>query len=425
MAITPPMGPVFIALPMDVLDAPNEESIVPVSVPVTRVTPPSDLIAEAASMLATARNPMIIMGDGVSYSEATAELTRVAELSGAEVWGANSSEVNISASHPLFRGQLGHMFGDHSQPIVSQADTVLICGTYLFPEVFPTLTEVFAPHTKVIHIDLDAYEVAKNFPVDLGLICDPKVTLAQLSIALEAIMTGEQRAAANERIRACAAKKQHEITTQYELDKTRSDALPLHASVFMRELASRLPKDAVIFDEALTVSPDLVNHIPPDLPGHYFLTRGGSLGVGVPGAIGLKLAHPEKTVIGFSGDGGSMYTFQALWTAAHHKIGAKFVICNNRSYQILKLNIQQYWKERQMEEHGFPASFTLDNPEIRFDELALALGVKATRVEYPQQIDAAIAMALADDEPFLIDLVLTNDIPDHMIHKAVYKYGSA
>jgi GMC oxidoreductase/Thiamine pyrophosphate enzyme, C-terminal TPP binding domain len=80
----------------------------------------------------------------------------------------------------------------------------------------------------------------------------------------------------------------------------------------------------MIFDESLTVSPELARYLPPTVPGHFFQTQGGSLGVGIPGAIGMKLAHPDKTVVGFTGDGGSMYTTQALWTAAHHKIGTTY-----------------------------------------------------------------------------------------------------
>jgi len=151
------------------------------------------------------------------------------------------------------------------------------------------------------------------------------------------------------------------------------------------------------------------------LPGHYFQTRGGSLGVGIPGALGLKLAHPDKTVIGFTGDGGSMYTIQALWTAAHHNIPAKFVICNNQSYLILKLNIMQYWKERGIEEHAFPAPFDLTEPVVRFDELARSMGVQAARVETPDQIAPAIRQALDHDGPFLIDLVVTNQVPGSKI----------
>jgi benzoylformate decarboxylase len=425
MAATPPMGPVFVSLPMDILDAPNNEEIVSTSYLHTRTAPEPSLIAAAAQMLAAAQHPLIIMGDGVAFSGAQQELTQVAELLGAEVWGADSSEVNISATHPLFKDLLGHMFGDHSRRITSQADTVLICGTYVFPEVFPALSGAFAPTAKIIHIDLDAYEVAKNFPVTLGVISDPKVTLARLAETLQTTMTTAQRAAAAARFTQLAATKEREEQAQREADRQRYNAVPLHASRFMEDLANHLSAETIIFDEALTVSPDLVSYIPPITPGYYFSARGGSLGLGFPGAIGVKLAHPDKTVIGFNGDGGCMYTFQALWTAAHHKIGAKFVVCNNHSYELLKLNLQQYWRERGIPEHDFPAGFDLNGPDIRFDTLAQALGVQATRVETPEHIEPAIKQALANDEPFLIDLVLTNEVPNHVAQKAIHRCSQA
>ncbi len=416
IAATPPMGPVYVCLPMDVLDAINDEVVTPTSIPVTRVAPEPDYITQAASMLAAAQKPMIITGDGVAASGAQAALTRVAELVGAEVWGADSSEVNMSATHPLFKDMLGHMFGQHSQAITSQADVVLICGTYVFPEVFPALSEVFAPGAKVIHIDLNAYEVAKNFPVDVGLISDPKVTLEKLAVTLDTAMIAAQKAAATERARQHATAKEQEIAKQRAMDRAKHGTFPLHAAEFMEELAAQLPKDALIFDEALTTTPDLLRYLPPTMPGHYFQTRGGSLGVGIPGAIGLKLAHPDKTVIGFSGDGGSMYTIQALWSAAHHQIDAKFVICNNHSYKLLKLNIQQYWHELQLPEHEFPAAFDLSHPDIQFATLAQAMGVAAVRVERSEQIAPAIREALNHDGPFLIDLVITNEVPNHPVH---------
>src|SRR5579863_839253 len=233
IAATPPMGPVYVCLPMDVLDALNEEEVVPTSFPMTRVAPEPEQIAQVAALLASASKPMIIMGDGVAASGAQAELTRVAEITGAEVWGADSSEVNMSASHPLFKDLLGHMFGEHSRAITSRADVVLICGTYVFPEVFPALTSVFAPEAKVIHIDLNAYEVAKNFPVDLGLICDPKTTLAKLALALERAMTADQKAAAASRGRQHATEKEQEVAAQRLADMSRRETVPLYASRFM------------------------------------------------------------------------------------------------------------------------------------------------------------------------------------------------
>jgi thiamine pyrophosphate-dependent acetolactate synthase large subunit-like protein len=410
IAATPPMGPVFVALPMDVLDAPTEEPVVPTSVPDTRVVPPPETVARAAELLAAASRPVILVGDGVAFSGAQGELVRVAEVLGAEVWGANSSEVNIPASHALFRGQLGHMFGDHSRAITSQADAVLVVGTYVFPEVFPALQGAFAEGAPVVHIDLDAYEIAKNFPVELGLAADPKLTLAALADTLAERVDAD---AARARVDELTALKEHETEAALEGDLEFEDAVPLHMSAFTAELARQAPDDVIVFDEALTVSPEVTRYLVPDLPNHFFQTRGGSLGVGIPGALGIKLARPDKTVIGFTGDGGSMYTIQALWTAAHYGIGAKLVICNNRSYQLLKLNVQQYWRERDLPERAFPASFDLRDPDIRFDELARSLGVAAGRVETPDEIGPAIAEALAHDGPYLIDLVLRGDVPGH------------
>jgi benzoylformate decarboxylase len=413
IAATPPMGPVFISLPMDILDAINDEPVVPTSIPSTRVVPDPQDLERAASILAEASKPLVVVGDGVAFADAQAEVTRVAEIIGAQVWGSDSSEPNMSATHPLYGGLLGHMFGEDSRRVVSQADAILIAGTYVFPEVFPDLSGNFAPGAKIIHIDLNTYEIAKNFPVDIGLLGDPKPSLAQLAISLEKVMDSSQVAAANQRVVDLTEAHKQGLAAQLKKDRKVHNSTPLHMSRFAEELASQLPKDAIVFDEALTNSPELCRYLPPTTIGNYFQTRGGSLGVGIPGAIGAKLAHPEKTVIGFTGDGGSMYTIQALWTAAHHQINAKFVICNNHSYRILKLNIQHYWQEEQIEEHKFPASFDICNPEIKFDELARSLGVPSIRVEEPKQIAPAIAQALQHDGPFLIDLVLTNEVPNH------------
>ncbi len=177
----------------------------------------------------------------------------------------------------------------------------------------------------------------------------------------------------------------------------------------LREVAAAVPEDVMVFDEALTASPLVSRYLPPRLPGHSFLTRGGSLGVGIPGAIGMKLAHPERTVLGFTGDGGSMYTFQALWTAARYGVGAKFVVCNNHRYELLNENIAQYWRERGIPSHHFPTSFDIGRPEIDFVGLAGALGVPGTRVDKAEQAGDAVAEMLAHDGPFLID-VATDDL---------------
>ncbi|MFD7029614.1 thiamine pyrophosphate-binding protein [Streptomyces sp. NPDC059917] len=397
IAMTPPRGPVFVALPMDVLDEPNTEPVLPATVPLTDVAPSPASVGRAAELLAAAERPVVLIGDGVALSGAQAELVAVAELLGADVYEVDSSEVNIAASHPLRRGQSGHMFGPHSKELIAGADGVLIVGTYVFPEVFPELESPFRAGAKVVHIDLDAYEIAKNHPVDLGLAADPKRALRALVGALERLLTPQRRAAAAARLDVRVRER-----TRAARDAGPGDGTPM--AVFLRALAERTGGDLIVFDEALTTSPLVTHYLPAERPGDYHLTRGGSLGVGFPGAVGAKLARPERTVVGFAGDGGSMYTYQALWTAARHGIEAKFVVCNNRKYRLLDDNIARYWRERAIPEHGFPDSFDLSRPEIDFAALARALGAGGTRVEKPDEAAAAVERMLAHPGPFLVDV---------------------
>ena len=413
MAATPPFGPVFLSVPQDVLDATNDEPVAPTVVPSSRVAPEPSIVAAVTALLAGAQNPLILMGDGVAHSQAQPELAHLAEVLGARVYGVMASELNISWTHPLYCGLLGHMFGHSSQRAVAEADAVVICGTYVFPEVFPLLTNPFRPDAKIIHIDLDPYEIAKNHPVTVGLISDPKLTLKALADALTDAVTPAQRVAAAERMRAIGAANERTLLDARSRDEAARDAVPLHMSAFAAELANHLPENAILFDESLTHFPELTRWLPPRAPGSFFQTPGGTLGVGLPGAIGVKLAHPERTVLGFSGDGGSMSTFQALWTAARYRIGAKFVVCNNGGYRLLKQNLLDYWRGLGLTPDQFPefpASFDIRDPGLDFVGLAQALGVPGKRVATPADIAPAIRTMLAHDGPFLIDLLLDGGV---------------
>jgi benzoylformate decarboxylase len=352
---------------------------------------------------------MILMGDGVASSGAQQELTRVAEMLGAEVWGVDSGELNMSFAHPLYQGQTGHMFGASSLPTVRRGDVILIVGTYVLPEVFPEVGDIFAPDAVIIHVDLDSYAIAKNHRVDMGVVADPRLTLAALAGALRMCTGDAQRAAAETRAKELGEARAATRRTELEHDAASKDAVPMHFATFAAELARQAPDDAVLFDEALTSSPDLTRHLPPTSPGSFFQTRGGSLGVGFPGAIGVQFADPGRTVIGISGDGGSMYTIQALWTAARHQLPTKFVVANNGAYKLLHLNVEQYWAEQRIAKHDYPISFDLSHPPLQFAELARAMSVDSVRVEKPWEVGPAVRQMLASPGPFLIDLVLESD----------------
>ena len=415
MAATPPTGPVFLGLPQDILDAPNDEPVLPTVFPSSRVVPEPAAIARAAEILCQAQNPLILMGDGIARSGAQAELAQLAEVLGAGVFGVDSSEVNLSESHPLYGGLTGHMFGHDSARVVGEADVIVICGTYVFPEVFPSLTSPFKPDARLIHIDLDAFEIAKNHPITMGFLSDPKLTLKSLADAVTDLFQPPQREAAAARGKALGEANRKARAEARARDEQARDAVPLHMSAFAEELARQLPPNAIIFDEVLTHSDELCRWLPPEVPGQFFQTRGGSLGVGIPGAIGIKLAHPERPVIGLTGDGGSMYTIQALWTAAHYNIGAKFVICNNHSYRLLKFNLLDYWQQQGLKPQDFPSSFPrffdLQGPDLDFVGLARAMGVSGIRVTQPSEIAPAIQTMLNHEGPFLIDLVVDGNVP--------------
>jgi thiamine pyrophosphate-dependent acetolactate synthase large subunit-like protein len=415
IAATPPMGPVYVCLPMDVLDAENHEDARPTLIPSTRSIPPREDIAAVADILRSAATPIIFMGDGIAYSQANVELAALAETLGAEVYGVDVGDVNMDTMHPSYQGTTGHMFGSASLPITRKGDVNLVVGTYMVPEVFPDLGDIFAPGARVIHVDLNAYEIAKNHRVDIAMVADPKLTLASLTRELHGSMTESDRAAAAARFRELARRKDEKRSAELTHDAEHRGALPLRMEDFMEPLAKRLPAGAIIFDEALTNSPAVTRYAPPRDAGSYFQTRGGSLGVGIPGAMGVAMAQPSRTVIGFTGDGGSMYTIQALWSAVRHNVPAKFVVCNNQSYKLLQLNITAYWNERDIPAHDYPLSFDLSRPALRFDRIAESMGVAAVRVERPEQIVPAIDAMLGHNGPFLIDLVLEGDVKPELV----------
>src|SRR5579859_5626649 len=376
-AATPPYGPVFLALPMDVLDQPATEPVARTIPVASRVLPDRSVIAAAARLLAAAQHPLILMGDGITAA-----------------------------------GAQGHMFGEASRTVTSAADVVLACGTTLLPEVFPLADGVFAPNAKLIHFDLNEAEIGKNFPTAIAALADPKPTLAALAQELGQIMDAGQRATARDRLAHQRQAKEEARAKARAADQAAWQNGRLHISQFAKALAARLPPDAMIFDEALTSSPELMRYLPQDRPGYYFQTRAGMLGTGLPAAVGLKAAYPDRLVIGFTGDGGGISTIQALATAARHGLGAKFVVCNNRSYRILKYNLRNYWQAlQQPANQAFPPSFDLDRPQLRFDKLAEGQGVAALRVERPDEIEPALDRALQQpNEPFLIDLMLSSEL---------------
>lgn len=423
VASTPPCGPVYLCVPQDILDAEIDEQIFPAHIPQLASSVSESSLAAIAELIAQSNDPILLVGDGVAWSAANDALLSLAECLGARVYMADGGEVNFPEDHPLYFGSTGHMFGESSLPITRESDCVIAIGCYLLPEVFPHLGDIFAPSAKVIHLDSNPANIAKNHRVDSSLVGDLSGLIQQLVTHLRQFSPDLQsRFSANrQRNQLRRSEQADRVPELYGLkaDRQDDDYDGVHAFMasgpFFEELARQLPASAILFDEALTNSPPVSRYLPGRQFGSKHWTRGGSLGTGFPGAIGIKLAHPDSEVIGLSGDGGSMYTIQALWTAARHEIPAKFVVCQNRSYRLLQANITQFWKERNIDPHDFPLCFDLSKPEISFEQLALAMGVPAERVWKPSQIAGAIERMLSSSEPYLINLVLDGDVHPELI----------
>jgi len=406
IACTPPRGPVYLCLPMDVLDQPCTEAVRPTHVPSTRTAPSEQLVCQAAEMLLAAKQPRIFVGDGVVASEAEQALQKVAEILGAPVWSVHQGDLPMDMDHPLFQGFTGRMFGSQSKKYFQEADVSLLCGTYAVSEVFPELGPVFGDGAKVIHIDLDPENIGKNHPVDLGMVADPRITLELLADKLNTIVSETPRTNAAQRVINLGLEKKAALARDIAADKDTDATGMLAFAPVAKELAKRVPESAVIFDESLTCSGALIRYLRPRGRRRYFIPRGGCLGLGLPSAIGAKLGVPNKMVIGITGDGGAMEVIQCLATAARHDIAVKLIVCNNRSYRVCVDNLIAYRRETHQDENRpQPESFDLSKPALDFAMMARGQGVQAARVEKPKDISPRIQDMIDHPGPFLLEVI--------------------
>jgi benzoylformate decarboxylase len=406
VAAQPPTRPVFLSLPMDMMDDEADVEIRPLGEVATRVRPDPAAIDRAAEMFLQAESPALLLGDRVASSGAVAEVTRFAELVGARVYTLNATEVVFPTGHPLYLGSL-NTGNPATREILQNFDLVLAAGGPLFQQFLYLPVQFLGPNTKVIQLDDDPWEVGKNWPIDLGIQADPKLGFADLYEAVASRMSGTDREKAAGRIAAAEAFKRH-LRDKFEQEvRAVWDTRPIAPARLARELKNAVPPGTILVDEAITTSPAIQAAFDFDEPGTYFRIRGGAIGWGLPAALGVKLARPERPVVAVVGDGSAQYTIQSLWSAAHHRIPVTYVICSNRSYRILKANLRNYLKfSGQGNRQSKFIGMDLTDPDLDFAALARAYGVRGWRVESPDDLGEALRSALRADGPALVDVVL-------------------
>src|SRR5262249_26620619 len=298
VALTPPTGPAFLSLPMDLMRPAVEDTGAGPTLIAARTRPEPGAVARAAELLAGARSPIVIAGDGVARAQAVAELTALAELIGARVHGEPVyRRTNIAGDHALWRGGLFPSPGAVRKAL-EECDVLLIVGANVFTWFLHTEGAPFPRGLRVIQIDDDPWEIGRSYPVALGIAADPKATLAELASAVETrIGEAERRAVAARLAKIGRARAQTMARVRPAAAEAEMERMPIGQAHLMRTLASLLPRDAVVVDESATSLPFVLRYVPFSTPGSFFGGKTGTLGWGMGAAIGVQLGSPGRKVV--------------------------------------------------------------------------------------------------------------------------------
>ena len=401
IALTPPMGPVFISLPGDVLDAQAELDLGK-PVRVMADSRPSDAtIGQIADMLLAARAPVIIAGQELATRDAFAQASELAELLGAAVYASSIPySAQFPTEHPAFMGSL-----TRSQKQVRETlapyDLLICLGADLLRMSVYSPVDPLPDNLPVLHISERSGELGKNYRTDLAVQAQVRETLDALLPVLRTRRSAQSTGQAIERLARLAPRN-----WAAQRDKASAAALanasraPIDPRLLMMRISDEMPRDGVVVEEALTSSNSLPGFLRlADRQSFYGLSSGG-LGFGMPGAIGVSLALPGRRVTAVIGDGSAMYGIQALWTAAHLKLPITYVIPNNRSYRILK--------ERLVSMRSTDKFIGMDmrDPAIDYTGLARSMGVPARCVTDPADIVPALREAAGRQGPSLVEVIV-------------------
>ena len=287
IAAEPPQGPVFLALPMDVLDAEAEMDIAPTTYTNWRARPDAAGLAEVADLLVKARRPMLMVGDSVALSDAQAEVAQVAELLGAPMFECYASEFNVAAGHPLNLGSVDFVSPKSIRSTLADCDVLFVVGAPVFQLIFPDPeAPAIGPQTRLIQLDSFTHELGKNVRPDIALLGDPKSGLAELADLIRERQTGAVAEAALERRKLAEARVAENNASYWANARKNWDAAPITGPRLMHEIKQALPENALVFSESVTNGKHIEMAISPDQPGQLVKVRGGGIGPGLPGALG-------------------------------------------------------------------------------------------------------------------------------------------
>ena len=408
IAMTPPMGPVFISLPGCILD---DEADLDMGHP-TRISPatrPSDeALIELADRLLSANRPVIIAGRELAQRDVFAEAGELAMLLGAAVFQEPIAyNARFPVEHPACMGDLTRN-QSKARESLSPHDLLFCLGADLLRMSPLGTVDPLPDGLPVLHLSERDWELGKNYPTELALRADVRETLRALLPVLRARRTQAQASAAEQRIAELADRN---WTARNRRARDAVTALasrqPIDPRFAMMSVVDALPDNAIVVEEALTATAALNEFLPARDPNSFYGLASGGLGFAAPGAIGISLAQPARPVVATIGDGSSMYAIQSLWTAAHLRLPITYVIINNRSYRIIKERLLAGRKSDQF------VAMDMSDPPIDFVSVATGMGMAAQRVTDPSGLRQALDEAIRSGRPNLVEVVVDDGFGNH------------
>ncbi len=407
VASTPPTGPVYLALPSNLLGEtikvanPDAERsrIAP------RIAGDPEALAQVAKMLAQAKRPLIVAGSGIARAGATEELIKLTEMIAAPVvMEPRYSFLSFPTTHPQ-SFQIAERQPSFDLPVWGEPDVILAIGCRLIREYRYLPEPVIKSETRCIHIEEDPWEIGKVFPVDVGIIADPRSALRSL-LEIYPKFTAAPNSRA-ERLE-CIAKAKEQVNAELERRFAQGwDATPISAARLAHTMNRLLGEDTLIVNESPT-SKDIIMANFQFSPGRDYFSNssGGFLGWGLGAAIGAKLAAPKRRVVACLGDGSTMFGLQGLWTLAKYRIPLLVIVFNNRAYMAVK---NQFRGSEERVRIAAEMGAEITGPEINFARLADTFGIFGQRVESPDAIEPALKRALEQTGPALVDVVISQN----------------
>ena len=402
-SVTPPRGPVFLSLPMNILD----------EIGSPRVLPPSHIelssvglgVKELAAGLLRFKpfRTIIVAGNDIAEFGLGKAIARVAQLIGAPVYGASWPSVNnYSSTDPFWRGSLPATAKGISE-ILGQYDCLLGLGGKSLVSIVYTMRDPIPDSIEFYHISEDANDLGYNDAPKLGIFGNVRATLEALADELQSKVPAQTVTQNIEYAKQQKDSFWHELMGRADA-AIREDG-KIAPIVAAREILRPLPDGFLLVDEAPCANPFTQPMHRSTGGRQYFHNRGGALGWGMPAAVGVSLAHDRAPVLCIVGDGSAMYSPQALWSAVHEDTPVVFVVLNNLEYEILKtfmISQPQY----NANAHGFLA-MDICSPEVDFQSLARSMGVEATLVSSHREISETVEAAIKAGKSRLIEIPVT------------------